>query len=133
MVLYFSCDYLYMFDMYYVNQTVRVVRQWSDSLTPYRSQSSSLYVVLCHGYSKEYTFAFKYRTISKFSGFILILASTQETLTLLHVNSKDAGQPAHLQSEQHPSGLQIRVHTRKLFFLFLNQNICCGCSKGPSR
>ena len=23
-------------------------------------------------------------------------------------------------------GLQIRVHTGKLYFLFLNQNICCG-------
>ena len=27
------------------------------------------------------------------------------------------------------SGLQIRVPTRTLFFLFLNQNICCGYSK----
>ena len=26
-------------------------------------------------------------------------------------------------------GLQIRVHTGKLFFLFLNQNTCCGHSK----
>ena len=31
------------------------------------------------------------------------------------------------------SGPQIRVHNRKLFFLFLNQNICCGYSKEPSR
>ena len=30
-------------------------------------------------------------------------------------------------------GLQIRVLTWKLFFLFLNQNICCGYSKEPSR
>ena len=28
-----------------------------------------------------------------------------------------------------PTGLQIRVRTEKLFFLFLNQNICCGYSK----
>ena len=70
-----------MFDMYYVNQTVRVVRQWSDSLTPYRSQSSSLYVVLCHGYSKEYMFAFKYRTISKYDGFMPIWALMRENLT----------------------------------------------------
>ena len=28
------------------------------------------------------------------------------------------------------SGLQISVHNWKLFFLFLNQNICCGYSKG---
>ena len=27
----------------------------------------------------------------------------------------------------------IRVCTGKLFFLFLNQNICCGCSKDPSQ
>ena len=30
-------------------------------------------------------------------------------------------------------GLQIREPTRKLFFLFLNQNICCGYSKEPSK
>ena len=29
-------------------------------------------------------------------------------------------------------GLQIRVCNGKLFFLFLNQNICCGYSKEPS-
>ena len=28
---------------------------------------------------------------------------------------------------------QIRVHNRKLFFLFLNQDICCRYSKEPSR
>ena len=27
------------------------------------------------------------------------------------------------------TGLQIRVHTGKLFFLLLNQTICCGYSK----
>ena len=27
------------------------------------------------------------------------------------------------------SGLEIRVHTGKLYVLFLNQNICCGYSK----
>ena len=31
------------------------------------------------------------------------------------------------------TGLQIRVHTKKLFFLFLNQNICGGYSKEPSQ
>ena len=31
------------------------------------------------------------------------------------------------------TGLQIRVCTRKLFILFLNQNICCGYSKEPSQ
>ena len=31
------------------------------------------------------------------------------------------------------SGFQIRVRTGKLFFLFLNQNICCGYSKEPSQ
>ena len=34
---------------------------------------------------------------------------------------------------QYCTGLQIRVHTGKLFFLFLNQNICCGYSKEPSQ
>ena len=31
------------------------------------------------------------------------------------------------------TGVQIRVRTGKLFFLFLNQNICCGYSKEPSQ
>ena len=31
------------------------------------------------------------------------------------------------------SGPQISMHNWKLFFLFLNQNICCGYSKEPSR
>ena len=31
------------------------------------------------------------------------------------------------------SGPQIRVRNWKLFFLFLNQNICCGYSNEPSR
>ena len=30
-------------------------------------------------------------------------------------------------------GLQRRVRNRKLFFLFLNQNRCCGYSKEPSQ
>ena len=31
------------------------------------------------------------------------------------------------------TGLQIRVHIRKLFSLFLIKNICCGYSKEPSQ
>ena len=31
------------------------------------------------------------------------------------------------------TGLQIREHIWKSFFLFLNQNICCGYSKEPSQ
>ena len=31
-----------------------------------------------------------------------------------------------------PPGPMKRVHSRNLFFLFLNQNICCGYSKEPS-
>ena len=26
-----------------------------------------------------------------------------------------------------------RVRTKQIIFLFLNQNICCGCSKEPSQ
>ena len=32
-----------------------------------------------------------------------------------------------------PPQTQLRVRNGKLFFLFLNQNICCGYSKEPSR
>ena len=31
------------------------------------------------------------------------------------------------------AGLKLRVCTKKLIFLFLNQNICCGYSKEPSQ
>ena len=42
------------------------------------------------------------------------------------VYSEDSNQSVQL------SGSQIRVRNGKLFFLFLNQNICCGYSKEPS-
>ena len=39
----------------------------------------------------------------------------------------------HLWSLNDPNaGLQLRLHIQKLFFLFLNQNVCCGYSKEPS-
>ena len=30
-------------------------------------------------------------------------------------------------------GLQIKVCNKKINFLFINQNICCRCSKEPSQ
>ena len=41
-------------------------------------------------------------------------------------------QPTYYGSFEWP-GPQIRERNRKLFFLFLNQNICCGYSKELSR
>ena len=36
--------------------------------------------------------------------------------------------------QQPPSvGFNLRVCDEKIFFLFLNQNICCGYSKEPSQ
>ena len=40
---------------------------------------------------------------------------------------------ANWDSLRSKSGLQINVRNWKLFFLFLNQNICCECSKEPSQ
>ena len=37
----------------------------------------------------------------------------------------------HTYKFEYGSDLSLRVHTRKNIFLFLNQNICCGCSKEP--
>ena len=34
---------------------------------------------------------------------------------------------------QNITGLQKKVRTGKLFFLFLNQDICCGYSEEPSQ
>ena len=31
------------------------------------------------------------------------------------------------------SSLELRVRNKNIIFLFLNQNICCGCSKEPSQ
>ena len=36
-------------------------------------------------------------------------------------------------SSHHSSGLKLRVCNRKIIFLFLIQNICCGYSKEPSQ
>ena len=41
--------------------------------------------------------------------------------------------PDEMSQMQHFTRLQIRVRTGKLFFLFLNQNICCGYSKELSQ
>ena len=38
-----------------------------------------------------------------------------------------------VENQWHLAGPQIRVRNWKLVFLFLNQNICCGYSKEPSR
>ena len=53
---------------------------------------------------------------TKFAGGIII-----STLSLL------------FSSQFSCADLKIRVHTEKLFFSFLNQNICCGYSKEPSQ
>lgn len=61
-----GCDYLYMFDVYYVNETMHVIRTWNSTVTmkPFRSESSSVYVVLCHG-PTNYRFTLRYKTIKK--------------------------------------------------------------------
>ena len=43
-----------------------------------------------------------------------------------------AGREGSGETRQAHPGPQIRVRNRKLFSLFLNQNICCGYSKEPS-
>ena len=78
----------------------------------------------------------------EFSGLILII-----TPILAHLNDSksfrhtDPGQSYSERSKvtcteyvstPYP-GLQIRLHPGNLFFLFLNQNICCGYSKEPSQ
>ena len=60
---------------------------------------------------------------------ILVSASNQSSDESAHPLTLARAFPARI----HKAGLQIRVCNRKLFFLFLNQNICCGCSKEPSR
>ena len=42
-------------------------------------------------------------------------------------------QSAKMYAKGNISGLQIRVYNQNIFFLFVNQNICCGYSKEPSQ
>ena len=44
----------------------------------------------------------------------------------VQINKKTAMMMINVIKFATKTGLQIRVRTRKLFFLFLNQNICCG-------
>lgn len=59
-----GCDYLYVFDVHYVNETMRVIRSWDSNMTPFKSESSSVFIVLCHG-PTYYQFVLKYRTVKK--------------------------------------------------------------------
>lgn len=59
-----GCDYLYMFDVYYANETMHVIRSWNSTMRAFKSESSSVYVVLCHG-PTNYWFTLKYRTVKK--------------------------------------------------------------------
>ena len=47
--------------------------------------------------------------------------------SFVYANREDSSASVHIP------GLKLRVGNRKMFFLFLNQNICCGCSKVPSQ
>ena len=70
-------------------------------------------------------------------------ATKTVTTTLIfghHLRLGRSPEVCHLQFLNAPvynililTGPQIRVCNRKLFFLFLNQNICCGYSKEPSQ
>ena len=55
----------------------------------------------------------------------------REQMTIV-VNDEKRFKGVNWQIWKH-TDLQIRVHTEKLFILFLNQNICCGYSKEPSQ
>ena len=55
----------------------------------------------------------------------------REQMTIV-VNDEKRFKGVNWQIQKH-TGLQIKVHTEKLFFLFLNQNTCCGYSKEPSQ
>ncbi|KAL4234628.1 hypothetical protein ACF0H5_006269 [Mactra antiquata] len=60
-----GCDYLYIFDMNYMNETVRDYRSWQQFNRPFKSESSSVFILLCHGYSKNYSFKIAYNTTKK--------------------------------------------------------------------
>ena len=63
------------------------------------------------------------------SGILLNISTTQEHQLSIVLIFKTKEFPEIVTE----TGLQIRVCTGKLFFLSLNQNICCGYSKEPSQ
>ena len=52
---------------------------------------------------------------------------------LMQVSTLNVSLTRILHKKPYVADPQIRMRNRKLFFLFLNQNICCGYSKEPSR
>ena len=60
-------------------------------------------------------------TLTKISEFTVNMHSCVDTSMLVPYSNRPS------------TGLQIRVGNWKLFFLFLDQNICCGYSKEPSQ
>ena len=46
---FFSCDYLSIFDMYYMNETIKYFRSVKHSPDFFRSESSNIFIMLCHG------------------------------------------------------------------------------------
>ena len=64
--------------------------------------------------------------------FCLIIAYPQVSLINVHVDVTSEGGELLNFAPWWDTGLQLRGCTIKLFFLFLNRNICCAYSKEPS-
>ncbi|KAL3860472.1 hypothetical protein ACJMK2_010595 [Sinanodonta woodiana] len=45
---YFGCNYLYIFDAHYKNQTIKYYSSESDFISPFISESGSIFIGLCH-------------------------------------------------------------------------------------
>ena len=63
-----------------------------------------------------------------YTGFTVVYAISEAVPNAMDIN-KYCISTVNVPKFQTFSGLQIRVHIRKLFSSFLNQNVCCGYSK----
>lgn len=61
-----GCDYLNIFDMYYMNETNKYYSDLGYKEDTFRSESSSVFIMLCHGgMAANYSFQILYRNIDK--------------------------------------------------------------------
>ena len=56
-----------------------------------------------------------------------------ESYHVTNYNSKNVHKCKQTSGDHLGPGLKLRVCTRKIIFLFLNQNVCCGYSKVQSQ
>ena len=63
---------------------------------------------------------------------VLFFVMKKDQATKQHISTLNFNFVAFEETYTNISGLKLRVRTKKIIFLFLNQNLWCGYSKEPS-